>query len=529
MFQAQNMIANNHVVSKAIFRETTNYDDVYIRPYETRYDSFLSNAINDVTSGGIDTSSGALTDVANQFLRPRTQVNTTTDLARIDNGFSTKRMSFMIRIDSTDGMDAGVTYILTGFTDHPGVSYMGQEPSLDPNMKLYFNNIYTLRNQSIHTPHGRQRQTVIADSNQFLINPAIEYSQYTNNTFNQNNNQLYGLRPRDVFTSLSTSESDPGFSQLPHDNIIIDTRNSIDGVQLSKRTNLSRSRYLNRTIGSFKAATSDAMEDADGLETGIFTQSRHREAVTESPLASQKVLSKLLTNTEFRTQGFVTYSQMCLQFPEFDDRVMVPEFNQSHWSTEYQRGQGASLSQPTPEAIAATIIHQSVPAIMSDLMITRFTFTANNELGNHDIMPTSDPVGFVEGLDYTNNIMTVMDRIKREILQDISFNNEQLYYIDVSIDLVYDSKIHISLNGEPPVFYAIPSFCDGLFTPVVSTDANHVGVVAKDIETMLYDINGDLGRMANESNGILTSANNYQSQSPDTFHGFGLSNDNDII
>lgn len=476
------------------FIESAKYDDVYLRPYTTRYDSSISNHLMDVTNSGRDVTTNDLYSVASQIITPQT---TATHRANLANGFGEKRFVFRMVLNSqSNGMQVGgnLRYIVTGYTNHLGVSSLNGQQNLDPNMQLFFNNIYVLRNRTENTPHGMRTVSYVADSIQIILNtPGDQLLGYMGTVEAQ-----YTMRPEDIFRAIHI-QNDPRFQEFRQMNYSIDDQSStVMGLKGTKRSDNSAPSYLSNVFKSYNASLADESVyggfDDESSDTWEVAQKKSRNAA----LSSNRFLSTVFAQTTMRQSGFITYADLCGILPGVDHIAKVFSMGRQDLSVAYQPGQHESLRANTHEALAATIAQQSTPSIMSDtLMQSVYVRATNNHIGlaHHvDVMPMS----FTDGLDMTRFIEAFKHRFINEVLAPISQFNQITYDLTLEIDIYRDCRIQISLDGQPAVPFTVPAFCDGLYAPVLTGDLNNVNSMASDIELMVLNMGGDLNRMVTE-------------------------------
>lgn len=474
--------ASSLMVKRAIMFETGRYDDAFLRPYVTRFDQNVNNEFADATEDGTRISSGALSYVSSSFLQPASVANTTANLA---NGFGERRFSFMMEITSVGNhgnppqLMGGVRRIATGYTDHLGVSALSGEKHLDPNMKIYFNNIFVLRDSVIPTPNGSVTETNVVKNKHIIYNKS-------DNDYLTATGAQFTLRPEDVMMNLDNSVN-PNLAGFRSENIH-DGRAMLTGIKMSDRSFESRPNYLSKTMQSYGSAQvkADTYED-DEADSSLFSNAR--DYLREEPLTADTFMQSLMANYNYRESAFITYGELCLIVGGLDQRLEVMSSSAPQRAAQYDVGQGESWRGSTYETIAATIISHAVPAIMADCLLTRCGFQATNDvIGGADDVVVFDAHGFADGLDYSKYIVHFIERLKREVLYDISRRNECRYQIRVTIDMINDSSIEIAFEGEPLTRYVVASFCDGLTAPIVADSIDYVDNISTDIGAMLSSV-----------------------------------------
>jgi len=477
-------------VVQMLMIETARYDDMYLRPYVTSFDQQISNQMIEATEHGSNVNPITLAQSASAFLQPS---STPTGSANIANGFSEKRLSFMMEIRDLNvgGLSGGNRYILTGYTDHLGISALTGQQHIDPNMLMYFNNMFVLRDTIIATPMGKSMTTNLAQSRHILHNTG------SGDYFQQVPKQ-YTMRPEDIMAVLDF-DTNPIMDEFRNGNVY-DSRSMLSGVTTSDRRKEARPMYLNETIRSVQSA--EAQTDSYGNQDENSLWSHARDSLREDSISTSKFFSTLSGTTNYHQQGCVTYRELHNILPDLDHKAEVIMSGPAQQSKEYLPGQGEAWAGSSLETIASTILQQLVPGIMTDCLMLEIGFRATNDtIGGQDDVVIYHHRGFSNGIDYSKYMIHFIDRIKREILWDISKAGHMSYSVDVHINLLFESAFNISINGQPFVYYASPAFCDGLYAPILSNDLMTLENMANDVGNMIHNISGDYNRMTvgNES------------------------------
>tara|TARA_B100000929_G_scaffold267488_2_gene235741 strand:- start:1910 stop:3424 length:1515 start_codon:yes stop_codon:yes gene_type:complete len=466
-------------IVKALFKESGTYNDMTVRPFHTDFQSQnvdLLNIFNEATHGGSSISAGNLSGIANEFLRP-TAVGQGT--VNIDNGWAAPRLRFLIEVAYYD-FDGSLTMrkIVQGYTNHIGIGHNG---AVDPNMVLYFNNVITLRNSYIATEHGQSLRTAVGEASHLLrgdykVDQAFGVSQP---------NMTWLMRPQDVFNSM-------GRSALAGNEDVLDLRLAFSDspVKKSSRKNSSAPHYVSGVLKGFRdvhtfGADSEDLPDVMAEAAGT---------VKDQDLGKDRFFHDLTTQTtSFPEGGSVTYGEMQGVFPEFDHRAVVVLNSQVSRQQQpyehHQVGQTEHWKGSNNETIWSTILAQSVPSVMMDLMITRIAFMATNQTLDGQVDVRIGDVGtFAEGVDMTPYIDYFVTRLKSEVIAGISQNNHIDFYLTMMADIMGETRITISIAGGPNIDFAAPSFCDALFAPVLTTSQQHIDTVAHDIQSLASGI-----------------------------------------
>lgn len=462
-------------ILQAIMVKTARYDDIYLRPYETHYDARVAETLHTTTEGGKNISTSALASSASDFIRPATVAE---GVASLENGFGEHRYTLTMELRyPTNGVSGGIRKILTGYTDHHGMIQTRTGPILDPEMHIYFNSLITLRDTYVAGPNGMVMQSNVVGDSHILTNHS--YGSYM--TAHQPHRTL---RPEDIMANLDLMNNPmmAGFDVGRGD---FDARTRLTQTKTSSRNNGSRANYLSKTITGFTTA----QQQADNFDENGMVYSDAKTYVQEQPMTRDVFLHNLMMSHTFRSSGYITYRDLCGMLPTFDHQVQVIEPNAKMLANQYQPGVGEQWGGTTNETIAATILSQSTPALMTSHMLTEVVLHATNDVvgGQHDVR-ISHMRGLTKGIDYSNYLTAFIERFKLEVLNDISRYNQIQYNISATINLLHDSHFQISLDGGPIILYAMPSFCDGLYAPVIANSDNALTNMSHDVGMMLNSI-----------------------------------------
>lgn len=473
--------------TKALFFQTGAYDDIGVRPLtSTNYSPQLASALAEHTNGGVNISATSVAPIAADLLQLQTEA---CSRANIVNGMDTYRFRFLIEFTEQSGLRAGgrTRTVFAGYTDHVGVSH---GLKIDPNMRLYFNNAVQLRETVQETPYGPRTSVNVSYSNQILHNPMqVEYMS--------GSPRLMTLRPEDLF-ALMQYENQAEFAQLAASGAI--NANMLTGVTANARENLNPAVYLSNTMQAFNSGMvrASTSEEFDLGEVYEVAREHTRVPVTGSKVS---VLRTIVSNTNFLTNGYVTYGELCSKFPSMDHIADFKLVSAIHMGSLYQPGQGANWCETSDNSWLASQLQMSVPAIMNDCMLQFIHLYATNDTigGAWDIRPVQPGKSLVEGLDQTTHLQHCMNRIVAEVLKPVTHYGLMKMTVDIRVDLFGDAVFTFNYDGRGQVMYTAPAFCDSLYSAVLTTNANNLVGLKEDIQTMLMDMDGSASKIARES------------------------------
>lgn len=451
-------------ITQLLFIPTGQYHDLALRPYSIDRNNPLSmDQLHASTDGFRDLTPTAMTRTASQILAPSAMPMGT---IHIENGWREKRFMFIMTVEHGQDYDMSdssvrVQYI-TGQTDFADPSFSGR---VDPQMRMYLDAV-------INTREVRQNNQMFRRgiSSQFYLASAGRDAGY------QQSSTLgrWSMRPRDLINQIGNASY-----SLPVEN---DYRNSLmTGAKLSEVANNLPSDYLSRTLKSYKLTmNSEGIEQSD--ESDIMY--RTGNLTGDAPLVEDAFLLDLQRNTDLAEGQCLTFGQLCSMFPEaLGDEVTViaPD------SGPMTRDIGFHTHNPNdsndwngsgPETMAATIMAQSLPALMHMHLLTHVAFTITNDThdGRNDFRWLSEPKSFMNtGVSLNAHAESFIGRLIGEVFPAVTRNGNMTVTIAVFSDLLFaDTRIRISVDYGPDYEYAPPNFAGSLMAPVIANNASMV-------------------------------------------------------
>lgn len=469
-------------VLKFFLIETGSYDDVMLRPYTTKLDN-ESNAVNqlqEATRGGQIITAGALAGVAGNILTQQAQPE---GFATIANGWSERRFRFYLELELNKTALTRNRQIISGYTDHVGVSNLtGSSINIDPNMQLMFNNTVLLRDTMTRgaVDGAPSYQTTVADDSQILR------GGYAANTQGQiqNNLNTFGMRPEDVFGLQAAGTTVMNHGGGP----VADMRMTFaTGTRKSTRDNGIPSRYLAKSLSSLNMAYSQT-DTAHNPASAVFGQAFG--AVREQGMYSDEFFSVLQNRaSNFTSHGMVSYLELCHILPDADHNATVFRAGSMRQQSEnYTRGQAEHWGGTDTATLFASRLMASVPGALIENMMTSIFFTATNQTRDGKFVVTfqgESVQGFTQGLDLTGYLQRFEQTLVLEILNTLTNNSLIDINISVGIDIMGETRLWVSVGGEPAVEFVAPSFCDALYSPVMTINLQSVEGIGQDIDRLV--------------------------------------------
>lgn len=464
-------------ITKLFLAPCDTYDDQYHRPYEMQVSGRQLNELVHVSDGGRNLTHTNLSEVAGRMLRPDAIPGA---MATIANGWNERRYRFMMEVVNGDPMSANqhTVDIYSGYTDYMGVNE--GTGSVDPNLRLYFTNVTSLRKMVVPSPHGLVTHTAHLGTMQVLTGKNT--AMFSSNGDLTTTGSTYTTQPQDVFSSLSTRM----FSGA----VDYDIRQSFGiGVKTNRRSNGVASKYMDSVLSAHVSALSD-IDSNGGHEDYSLMLHTAKGLVKEPTLYAVTSTASLLSDETFVRDGYIPFGRLRSISPHLDNVTTVASSRGArlNYSNFGGRGSTDGWGGRDSETVIACILSQAVPSFMFDagMTVLGMTFTNRTMDGTFQIGITEypEPRTFSDGVEIRPIITALIQYLKVSVLSGLLVNRGQLADITMIVDVMGDTTITVSLDGQPSVPYTVPSFADSIFAPVITEQANRVDIMASHFEAL---------------------------------------------
>jgi hypothetical protein len=488
-------------VKRLFLMETGRYDAQFRRPYQTKLQGNTLNALTESLAGVKKFTASQLAGVANQIVAPSAFTESTIDIA---GTWGEKRLRFMMEVECKQLAGGSIIVTVLGYTNYPGVII--HSSALDPQMEFYINSIISIRRTVETTPFGAQTYSNVIDNSHILVDPGYSgvYS----------NNQTHKMRPEDLYATMSMNHLS-GLTDA------MDLRTVLDQTPIaSKRGNNIAAEYAANLLDGYTRANIDANFGV-AREEDILDNARGY--AQESMLNMNPFFKAISTFRDGFVSNFFTWRDLCAMDPNADNVAVVSMLGQT---TQFGPAQGiAGHGQPSivtgydvqsgvaspwggSELITqiATILSQSVPALMADFGLTVVAFASTNRRIFADAVQAAGPfaaqnristrVGDLQSFsdfDMAPYMDHFVAKLERLVLTDVSFNNEMDFFIEMQADLLGETWIKISMDGGPTLTFVTPSFADALLVPVVTSNKALSLQLSQTFETVFHHVSEHSG------------------------------------
>lgn len=448
------------------------YNDVYRRPYEMQADSStlrnLENLVGYQREKNISMNAVALASAVPEIMRLSNTAGKRVDIAE---GWNTTKLRFILEVESDFNGGVMVSYI-QGYTDYYDPSAMGR---VDPNMPMHINSITNVIRTVTDT--GQVLTRVHSTFN-------VLYDPYSQSYSIDSNISDRTLRPKDIVNGMDNLHR-YDHSLNPNDPVggLIDYRTAygyapieskrLNGIGVQHVSDVINSLSLGKNMGDIGYNASDIYNiSASDLEENSISKVPFIEAIrsiTGDPSRIDFSLN-LLTNFRPDIENILTISD--------NTGPMIREVNILD-SEHTERLDGSNM-----ETNIAATISESVNALIVEEMLSKVSFQVTNMTPNSEtvIIPT-DVKSFIHGIDITVYAERFFSKFKAMVMPIITQHNLIGVDIVISADIIGDTTIAVGLNGNSPVIFRLPTFCNSLYTSVIGDD-NQFNVLVEDFSSI---------------------------------------------
>lgn len=469
-------------VHRLMLIPTGRYHDQVHRPYSVHTDPALQMQLTEVTRGGSMLEAPNLAGVAGQILRPAAQGHGQVVIA---NGWSEPRIRFLMEVHHPT-MDGNVDIqYLTGYTDHVGVSL--QTGAIDPNLRFYINNTITTRMVINQTHYGNVQGLRLQSASHVVGGtPPVSLSGFNNST--------HTMRPEDVVGTISTIHDEYADLSLNLGTSFGAVGGSAQShLKLSDRNHGLASRYMSKMFKGYRSGIQEASGGADMQE---LTNNIVGVVRDQSPTSDRFISSLIRRGFSLTENSWFTYGELCQACPETPHQTKLVRQREAERQITDFRQYSQEFTTPTNEVIVSTIISHSLPALMTELMLTEVAFLVTNQTLDGRPLFTPGGARSFANTDLTAFLQAFEQRFMVEVWRELTRDNAVDLTLEVEFSLVGNSIIKVTWQSRPQEIFVVPSFSDGLMTPIITNNYNNVRELATEFDVLTNMLSVDLSPQA---------------------------------
>lgn len=479
--------------------DSNSYHSQMVRPYEM----FLRQEDLDILRERMGTShlsSREAAGIANRLpatqfaeisataLMPQAQAEREVNVM---GGWGQKRQCFMLWLRCHNTLGMTDVYTIAGFTAEPATSDItglrGERASIDSNAQFFINSISRITENDVPTHLGTQRIiTGVQSSHVLAQNQSIDFQ----------NRPAQKLRPQDVCVNMMTRST----LGTERQRSVLNPTNNVSMVPaMSNRLNAISSNYMAKMVNGYAESVRSAQFGQDVVGTMAQTKALVQDSSAQldpfmtflakihggGPEANftPRDLAELDPTCAERIKYIRVGGTVMTQMPQFNaDLAQIDPRNTQHWAS-------ADLATKY-----ATAISHAVPALCFENMLSGINFVCHN-------MKPGRVLEFIPGgamalssgssqmnINLAPNMERFRIRFENEVFPSLTFNNTVGVAINVYCDAFNETRISVSIDGQPPVSFVTPSFADALLAPVTTVNVERPNELATNFETLLDNV-----------------------------------------
>lgn len=465
------MQASNVYVTKLVIYETRGYTPQFRRAYDIQTDGFTLDALEERIAGTDRVTTDTVIGIAHSFLTPNAKADNDNPIGII-NGWGAGRCRFYLELEfDFGGLGSKIRECFMGYTDMDPVDGLSlQTQRINPDMRFYMNSVSHLKNQVIPTVDGKQNFFSVIDTSQILTNHDYQGAR-------NNNQQLYRMRPDDLFSTMSTTHLDFG------DNHDQRTVMDIKAVKASRSSTIAPA-YMAKILDSYLSASS-AMGDLGQEAPDILDNARARSHQQNS--AAQDPFMRAVAHHENHgnyIQDSFSYHTLCAIDPNADNLAEVFMMGDIAYEKNDLVGDTMDSQDWHYNGVYqqfASILSQAVPTLMMETGLQMIWLKSTNKKLHGQIESNIERIrSFSDLFSLEAQGNEFLNRLDREVLQDLSFNNQLPYMLEMKMSMHGECVIMLALNDSDHYErFVAPLFADSLMTPIITDSSARMNTVAR--------------------------------------------------
>lgn len=478
----------NITIEKVMFIETGTHNNMHYRCWTPTVTGDLTERVVAATQHGGQVTPAKLSNIAASIIQP--SLHASDRPVAIVNSWGNPRFAFILVLRHQSSTGLNTRHILSGYTDHPGgvIFNSGLNCDFDNQMRLYFTSAFV-----ISLPRSGYGQETMVHANAIisgeynpgmLAMPGAPQGQVT-----------YKLRPEDIALADGLKDLNiPGMTQIADTRLMFNQQK----FEFSSYANQSPAGYLSRVLNS----VSQSHHDISATSTIGDLMEARRGIVAEHAISDNIALELLIRRTGLHENGSITIGELRQLDPTAMDRASLTPL--ANTDSIAFAGGAAYMNTTGIDVNIATSLVSMVPPLMLSLMITHIHLKASNLFDFHNPQNyyVSLPLSFCTDLNLEHLGNLLKDRLLWTVFYPLFINQSMLFDLEIIIDLLGDTVIHLSLNGETHrVTYVLPTWGASLYAPVLTNSQDQVTAAAGRLMSLATYVN-DCNLSANVSQGV---------------------------
>lgn len=453
----------NHTVKSFTMDKTGGYRQQYRRAYHacpdaSGYESLAAHlaavTANALANGTTESSGLAELDYVGNFL----SASPVAEKVSIEGGWDAPRYAFELVVEESSTYDRVTQHHIYGYAPLSAVTDKGE---LCLQSEFTINSIVVTHSQGAFANQGDAQVQRFYSSHGVISNQTHSM---------QNPARLYLIRPQEVFGYIDTRLMPmAGFDDCE----ILDMRRVLTvAPRMFHRENAVADSYTAALLNAYHAVNSCEEPEGSEVERNALCQ----EMVSEDTANSNPLLTALAKIRNQRESHQFTLANLIALDASVADVMKVrnlrmPALHLSGGAHADESG-GSDITSVTAAAIA-----QALPALMSTVLLkaVRVSITNIGATGQTQMLVLNGQTLVPADFDACQEAFTL--RLKT-LMESLSYQGLLAYALEIDANLGGEIRVHLSLNGQPTMYFVTPAFADAMLAPVLTdteANANDVG------------------------------------------------------
>lgn len=420
----------------------------------------------------------------------------------LNGGFRERRYIVTAMFETVRGRNMVEIDTVMGYTEMQDVSFGGH---INPETNIFFNSLTTYRLFGSGNRDDKRRYEVTSTSN-LLVPVTVDDGRDLIEL-----NEL--SRPEDLLLSASRAAS-PAYQDMvagsrsigSRYNDVVAVRDLRDrkewGVMASNRAHNMSSNVLYDIMDSYHRQASAMVPGTHNQDEDVMVDLLDNARSTvrhSSPKASARgeVFRRILSHTDFGDTYAITISDLEALFPETAHILRDPDTIVRSRDTLDLSDYTDDNSGTNPEAVCSNAIVNAVTTAMASFQFASYAFVMSNYGTNFNGNPIPKAAPAEGGYQF---IMDGIPSGERERRSDMFLDNMEIqldpvlsrhcddYEISVHAQLAGMIRIEIRMDNNRAYQYALPAYCDALYTGIYQPSSHAVTAMAMDVTKLLTDL-----------------------------------------
>lgn len=478
------------MIESFIITDAGSYNEQVIRPHTTSSSSDILNQFVQNVQGAIGRQSKITPTLLSSNLGNIILPSTVAERSiSIPNGWQTNRLRFFLKVRMNSPMSNARIGYFQGYTEFSDLSMTGL---FDPNMVFYINSFAIVEESTIATPNGNYVMPRLIESTNILPPTVNMPGPYTSpNPYSDPNSHLLYIRPNDVFSSIQVSHINDAAGGQTYD-----FRTDPNTYIRSYKSNNNPGAYMSNIVNNYVENTiinrsHPANYEFDGVAT-ILDQCINTNE--EAPLTDNPFLRELAKahGASFRAVTHFNLKMLSELDKDLQHKIKYVKPTQTMLANIPQAGNSEYWTSQTREVIAATLIMNSLSSILFENMLSNISLVSTNMTVDRTVNTSLISALSLTGLDASQFIQAITLRLEREVMNVITFNNQDSFKLSLEMDLFGFTNITLSLSGGPSVPFTAPTFADSLYSPVSTFNPLVKNNLVKDLDFALDAVSSNI-------------------------------------